>query len=84
METKGHLVSNPGLRAHSVGPNNILSRYVVAYHPKGGIGWIWTNSFDTIKEAYAYLDDHLLTVSVQIIDSKTDEILYKEDPEYFD
>lgn len=80
METKGHLLTNPGLRGHSVGENNILSRYVVAYHPEGGIGWIWHDSFEKVEDAATYLleDRRYMNTEWQIIDTKTDTILYQD------
>lgn len=80
METQGHLTTNPGLRAHSVDPdNNLMKRYVIAYHPPGGIGWIWERSFDTIREAYeAACVGTMTDKPIQIIDSKTDEVLYED------
>lgn len=79
METQGHLTTNPGLRAHSVDPdNNLMKRFVVAYHPKGGFGWVESISFDSYVEAMDYLCENIFDNQAQVFDNKTQKVLYQD------
>ena len=84
MDTKGHLINQPGLRAHSVDPdNNLMKRYVVAYHPPGGIGWIWERSFHTLRFAEEYWWNGKPNVTYRIIDTKDNDRVVNQDSIYY-
>lgn len=76
LVTAGHLIDNPGLRAHSYDPEFALTRrYVVGFRTLvKPMGWLYEKSFDTLEEAQAWestnqRDDK----ESHVWDSKTDE-----------
>lgn len=76
LVTAGHLLDNPGLRAHSYDPECALTRrYVVGFRTLvRPMGWLYEKSFDTLDEAQMWeADNQKDAKESHVWDSKTDE-----------